>query len=125
MRSHMTTEQLCQSVGLTSRELQSWLESGLLEPEMVGIPAGGRRRDFTADQLERARLIKALHTKGATLSQLARANLAFDTGQTYVVFDGRELRACRDAAGAIAAVVRAKRPCSAIDLNAIRTAAES
>jgi DNA-binding transcriptional MerR regulator len=56
MRCHMTTEQLCQSAPLTPRELQSWLETGLLEPEMVGIPGGGRRRNFTADQLERARL---------------------------------------------------------------------
>jgi hypothetical protein len=46
---------------------------------------------------------------------------AFDAGQAYVVYDGRELRACRDATAAIATVVRAKRPC-AVDLSAIRTA---
>jgi hypothetical protein len=34
---------------------------------------------------------------------LARANLALD-GQAYVVYDGHELRACRDAAAAIAMV---------------------
>jgi hypothetical protein len=84
------------------------------------IPGGGRRREFTV-QVERARVIKALHAKGATLSQLARANLTFDAGQAFVVNDGQELRACRDAKSAIAAVVRAKRWCSAIDLAAIRT----
>jgi hypothetical protein len=36
--------------------------------------------------------------------------------------DGHELRACRDATEAIATVVKAKRPCSVIDLSAIRTA---
>ena len=76
MQSHMTTEQVCQSVGLTPRELKSWLESGLLEPEMVGIPAGLRRREFTADQVQHARLIEAFHRKGVVLSRLARANLA-------------------------------------------------
>ena len=106
----MTTEQLCQSGGLTARELQSWLENGRLEAELVIIPgAAGRYREFTAGQVERARVIKALHAKVATLSQLARANLAFDAGQAFGVFDGREFRACRDAAAAIAAVVRAKR----------------
>jgi hypothetical protein len=64
---------------------------------------------------------KALHRKGVALSRLARANLTFD-GQAYVIYDGHELRACRDAAAAIATVVRAKRPCSAVDLTAIRMA---
>ena len=93
----------------------------LLETGSAAIPGGGRRREFGADQVERARLIKALHRKGVALSRLARANLTFD-GQAYVVYDGYELRACRDAAAAIATVVRAKRPCSAVDLSAIRTA---
>ena len=35
--------------------------------------------------------------------------------------DGHELRACRDATEAIATVVKAKRPCTAVDLAAIRT----
>jgi hypothetical protein len=62
---------------------------------------------------------EALHTKGASLSQLARANLTL-AGQAYVVYDGYEVRACRDAAAAIGTVVRAKRPCSAVDPSAIR-----
>jgi hypothetical protein len=37
------------------------------------------------------------------------------------VYDGHELLACRDAAAAIAPVVRAKRLCSGVDLSAIRT----
>jgi hypothetical protein len=117
----MTTIELCESTGLTPRELQNWIENGLLEPAgMVGRSAGGGvGREFTTDQAERARILKALHTKGAKLSQLARANLAFD-GQAFVVYDGRELRACRDAAAAIGAVVRAKRSCSAVDLSAVR-----
>jgi hypothetical protein len=36
------------------------------------------------------------------------------------VYDRHELRACRDAAAAIATVVRAKRLRSAVDLAAIR-----
>jgi hypothetical protein len=33
-----------------------------------------RRREFTAGQVERARVFKALHAKGATLSRLTHAN---------------------------------------------------
>jgi hypothetical protein len=54
---------------------------------------------------------------------LARADLADLDGKAYVVYDGHELRVCRDAAAAIAAVVRAKRPSSAVDLAAVRAAA--
>jgi hypothetical protein len=116
----MTTTELCASAGLTSRELQNWIDNGLLEADHVGrTAAGGLRREFSPDQAARARVLKTLHTKGVKLSQLARANLAFD-GQAYVVYDGHELRVCRDAAAAIAMVVRAKRPCSAVDLSAIR-----
>jgi hypothetical protein len=96
---------------LTPRELQNWLDTGLLKADLVDrTTTGGLRREFTADQAERARLLKALHTKGAKMSQLARANLSLD-GQAYVIFDGNELRACRDAASAIA--------CSAVDLGAV------
>ena len=120
----MTTIEFCQSAGLTPRELQNWLENGLLQAELVVIPGdAGRYREFTAGQVERARVLKALHAKGAKLSQLARADLAFDAGQAFVIFDGRELRPCRDAKSAIAAVVRAKRWCSGVDLAAIRAAA--
>jgi DNA-binding transcriptional MerR regulator len=70
----MTSIEFCESTGLTPRELQNWLETGLLEAELVVIPGViGRRREFTAGQVERARVIKALHAKGAKLSQLARA----------------------------------------------------
>jgi DNA-binding transcriptional MerR regulator len=117
----MTTTKFCESAGLTPRELQNWIDAGLLEAdEMVGRAGGGLRREFTAEQAAHARLIKILHSKGVKLSQLARvANLAFD-GQ-YVVYDGESLRACRDAAAAIATVVKAKQPCRAVDLTAIRT----
>jgi hypothetical protein len=81
---------------------------------------GGVRRIFAPGQLERARLVKTLVGKGVPFGQLAAVDLAFD-GQAYLVYDGRELRACRDAAAAIAAVVRARRWCSAVDLTAIRT----
>jgi hypothetical protein len=74
------------------------------------IPGGGRRREFTDGQLERARVIKALHATGATLSQLARASLTFDDGQAFVVYDGHELRTCPNTAAAIPTVVRARRP---------------
>jgi hypothetical protein len=117
----VNAHELCESSGLTSRELERWVETGLLKAELVGTPGGGRHWEFAADQVERARVLKALHSKGATLSQPARANLTFDSGQAFVIYDGHELRACRDAAAAIATVVRAKRPCSAVDLAAIRT----
>jgi hypothetical protein len=76
-----------------------------------------------ASQVEFARLIKALQNKGAKLSQLARADLAGLAGDAFVVFDGSEVRVCRDAAAAIATVVRAKRWSSAVDLVAIRSRA--
>jgi hypothetical protein len=79
---------------------------------------------ITRDDLspaERARLIKALQNKGAKLSQLARADLADLAGKAFVVFDGNDVRSCRDAATAIATVVPAKRLSSAIDLSAVRT----
>jgi hypothetical protein len=104
----MTTAELCESAGLTPRELQNWIENGLLDVEMVGRTSGGGvRREFTADHAERARLIKALQNKGAKLSQLARADLAGLAGKAFVVFDGNELRPFRDAAAAIATVVGA------------------
>jgi DNA-binding transcriptional MerR regulator len=118
----MTTNELCESAGLSRLQVQMWLESGFLEAEKVGIRGGGYRRLFASGQLERARLLKALLRKGVSLARLVAADLSFDTGQAYVVYDGHELRACRDATAAIAAVVRAKRPCSAVDLSAIRTA---
>jgi len=91
---------------------QNWLESGLLQAdEMVGRAGGGLRREFTAGQAARARLLKILHNKGMKLSQLARvANLALDD-QAFIVYDGHDLRVCRDAAAAIATVVKAKQPC--------------
>ena len=79
-----------------------------------------RCREFADDDLERALLIKALHTKGLPLSLLARENLAFE-GQ-FVIFDGRTLCAYPDAAAAIAAAGRLKR-CSVLDLSAIRAGA--
>ena len=102
----MTAQEFCASSGLNPKELPTWLETGLLAPaDMVGRSAGGLRRDFTADQAERARVIKALRQKGATPARLARSNLTFDSGQAFVVYDGHELRVCQDAAAAIATVV--------------------
>jgi hypothetical protein len=121
-KSHpgMTTAELCRAAGLGLSTVQMWLESGFLEAKNVGIPGGGCRRVFAPGQLERARVLKALHRKGVSLGRLVAADLSFDAGQAYVVYDGYELRACPDATAAIAAVVRARRPCSAVDLSAIR-----
>jgi DNA-binding transcriptional MerR regulator len=116
----MTTTELCESAGLSRSNVQQWLECGLLEAENVGIPGGGVRRIFAPGQLERARLVKALLRKGVSLARLAAADLSFEASQAYVVYDGRELRACRNAAAAIAAVVQARRWCSAVDLSAVR-----
>jgi hypothetical protein len=74
---------------------------------------------FAPGQLERARLVKTLLQKGVRFAHLAGADLTA-AGQAYIVFDGHELRACPDAASAIATVVRAKRPCSAVDLSSVR-----
>src|SRR5262249_41240296 len=63
----MTTPELCELAGLTRPELQRWIDAGLLEADR-----DGRRREFGDDDRERARLIKALHTKGLPLSRLAR-----------------------------------------------------
>jgi hypothetical protein len=117
----MTTHELCESVGLSQYLVSTWLETGLLKAETIGIPGGGRRFQFAAGQLERARVLKALHQKGVPLGRLVAADLTLDAGPAYIVYDGSELRACRDATVAIATVVRAKRPCSAVDLSAIRT----
>jgi DNA-binding transcriptional MerR regulator len=117
----MTTIELCESAGLSRSTVQQWQECGFLEAANVGIPGGGVRRVFAPGQLERARLVKALLRKGVSLARLAAADLSFEAGQAYVAYDGHELLACRDAAAAIAAVVRAKRWCSAIDLAAVRT----
>jgi hypothetical protein len=117
----MTTREFCESAGLSQYQVQCWLETGLLEAETVGIPGGGRRFEFAAGQLERARVLKALHQKGVPLGRLAVAGVSFDSGQAYVVYDGQNLRPCRDATAAITTVVRASRPCSAVDLSSIRT----
>jgi hypothetical protein len=52
--------------------------------------------------------------------KLKRENRCRTEQRCRQVSVGRELRACRDAAAAIAAVARAKRWCSAVDLNAVR-----
>jgi hypothetical protein len=108
----MTTIEFCQSVGLTARELEDFLDIGLLEAEPAATRQGKRILEFAANLIPRARLIK----------QLVR-NLAFDQSQLFVVYDGQQLRPCRDADAAIAAVVRAKRWASAVDLTAIRAGA--
>jgi hypothetical protein len=115
----MTTLELCEAAGICRSTVQNWMEAGLLEAENVGIPGGGVRRIFAPGQLELARMLKMLLGKGVPPAQLASTDLAVD-GQAYIVYDGHELLACRDAAAAIAAVVRAKRWCSAIDLAAVR-----
>ena len=117
----MTTQELIRSTGLTRGKVGILIESGLLEP--VEPAAGtGHRREFSADQVARALLIRELRRKGVTLAQLAGRSLAFQESERFVVFDGQQLRACRDAEAAIAAVVRARRWCSVIDLSAIRSA---
>jgi hypothetical protein len=114
----MTTEQFCQSADLTPHELNKWLEIGLVQSALTRD--SGRRREFTTDQLQRVRLLRAIHNKGVTLRQLARADLADLAGKAFVVFDGQEVRACRDVTAAIAAAVRARRWCCVIDLSSLR-----
>jgi hypothetical protein len=56
----MTTAEFCRTAGHTERELQNWIDNGLLDAERVRRTGGAARREFTAGQVERARLIKAL-----------------------------------------------------------------
>jgi hypothetical protein len=115
----MTTNELCELVGVTQYEFRTWLESGLVEGRSVSIPGRhGRHFEFDAGQLARARLLKELHRKGVPLDRLAGIDLGFNE-QRYVVYDGDRLRGCRDATTAIAAVIRAKCWCSAMDLSTI------
>ena len=66
----------------------------------------------------------AKSNSSSALSQLAGRSLTFPESERFVIFDGQQLRGYRDAGMAIAAVVRAKRWCSAVDLSAIRSAVE-
>jgi hypothetical protein len=116
----MTTEEFCESAGLSKHQVRTWLESGLLEAKTINGP-DGPSQEFDANQLERARLLKALYAKGVSFAHLSGADLAFN-GQAFVVFDGNRLRGCHDAAAAINVVCHAKRWCSAVDLSAIRQA---
>jgi hypothetical protein len=92
------------------------IESGLSEP--VEPAAGtGHRREFAPDQVARALPIRELKRKGVTLAQLAGKDLAFLENERFVVFDGQQLRTCRDAEAAIAVMERAWRWCSVVDLG--------
>jgi hypothetical protein len=53
-----------------------WIDYGLLDTDKVRRDGAGLRREFSQDQAERACLLRALHSKGVTLRQLARADLA-------------------------------------------------
>lgn len=117
----MTTSELCRTTGLTRGKVEILIESGLIEP--VEPAAGsGHRHEFADTQVERALLIRELRRKGVTLAQLAGKDLARLENERFVVFDGNQLRTCRDAEAAIAAVARAKRWCSVVDLANVRAA---
>ena len=87
----MTSNELCESAGLTARELENFLDSGPLEAEPAATSQDKRSLEFAADQVPRARLIKQLVRKGVTFGHLARANLGYDLSQAFVVYDGQEL----------------------------------
>jgi hypothetical protein len=91
----MTMSEFCNRTRLTGAQVYTLRAAGLIRPDMPD------------SQVEFARLIKALQNKGAKLSQLARADLADLADKAFVSFDGNDVRACRDAAAAIAAVVGA------------------
>ena len=79
----MTMSEFCDRTHLTGAQVYTLRAAGLIRPDMP------------ASQVEFARLIKALQSKGAKLSKLARADLAGLAGKAFVVYDGNELRACR------------------------------
>jgi hypothetical protein len=68
---------------LIPRRCRQWTIRGIVgakprrQSSHPGLPAASAAK-FTADQAERARVIKVLHQKGATLAQLARCDLTFD-----------------------------------------------
>jgi hypothetical protein len=55
-----------------------------------------------APMLKPASLVKALNQKGVKLSQIGRTASPALADSSFVTFDGSELRACPDAAAAIA-----------------------
>ena len=59
-----------------------------------------------------------------SLARLTGRSLTFPETERFIVFDGRELRACRDAEAAIAVVARSKRWCSVVDLASLRAAVQ-
>ena len=81
----MTNLELRESTGLSQAELTCWINQGLVVPDRAG--ACGRNQEFRGDQLERVRVLKALHIKGVRLSRLARVRLDLD-GQ-FCCFFGR------------------------------------
>src|SRR5262252_4755523 len=88
--SAMTVTQFCSLTDLSASQVTALREAGVISP------------DLPPDQAGRARLIQALKAKGIPLSRLAAADLAFDAGSaSYAVYDGHQLRTCRDAVPAI------------------------
>jgi DNA-binding transcriptional MerR regulator len=97
------------------------IENGLIET-VEPVAGTGHRREFAPAQVVRALVIRELKRKGMTLAQLTSRNLTFPESERFVVFDGNQLRTCRDAEAAVATVARAKRWCSVVDLATIRNA---
>jgi len=90
IRFPMTVTQFCSLTDLSASQVTALREAGVISP------------DLPPDQAGRARLIQALKAKGIPLSRLAAADLAFDAGSaSYAVYDGHQLRTCRDAVPAI------------------------
>jgi DNA-binding transcriptional MerR regulator len=117
----MTTTEFCDRTGLSPRKVTSWTMAGVLGDTRHGA----YRRELTEEHVARANILKALLAKRIPFAELAdRTDLTFG-GARYVVYDGRHLRPCQDAAAAIAAVAKAKHRCCAVDLAAIRSAADT
>jgi hypothetical protein len=76
-------------------------------------------REFATGQVERA-CAQGAAPQESFACPVGAQHLAFDS-QAFVIYDGHALRTRPDAAAAIAAVLRSRRWCSAIDLSATRT----
>jgi len=86
---------------------------------------GGYWREVSEEHVERVRLLQALLGKRIPFAQIADCpDLTFG-GARYVVYDGRQLRPCQDAAAAIAAVVKNKHRSAVVDLVTIRSVADT
>lgn len=78
---------LARQASVSSRTIRYYEELGLIAP---AGRAGGGRRVYGPDALERLQFIARLKTLGLTLEEIRQLNLAFDAGSTPAMLDELE-----------------------------------